>query len=92
MNCLCLKLPDRAPNRDTQGSYSAFHASVFIAYSMKNRGGKSGRICHDDACRNITEESHVAYLIFMNIIDRLHHECRRVHKQRAKDTSTEVLD
>ena len=31
-----------------------FHASDFLAYSIKNRGGKSGRKCHDDACRNVT--------------------------------------
>ena len=26
---------------------------IVIAYSMKDRGGKSGRKRHDDACRNI---------------------------------------
>ena len=36
---------------------------IFIAYSMKNRQGKSGSKRHDDACRNVTEASHVVYLI-----------------------------
>ena len=27
---------------------------IFIAYSMKNRRGKSGSKRHDDACRNVT--------------------------------------
>ena len=60
---------------------------TFIAYSMKNQGGKS-----DDACRNVTEASHIVYLIFVNVIVRLHHECQRVCKQRAKDTRTEALN
>ena len=65
---------------------------IFIAYSMKNRRGKSGSKRHDDACRNVTEASHVVYLIFVNVIVRLRHECQRVCKQRAEDTRTEALD
>ena len=65
---------------------------IFIAYSMKNRRGKSGSKRHDDACPNVTAASHVVYLIFVNVIVRLRHECRRVCKQRAKDTRTEALD
>ena len=49
---------------------------IFIAYSMKNRRGKSGRKRHDDACRNVTEASHVVYFIFVNVIVRLRHECQ----------------
>ena len=30
---------------------------IFIAYSMKNRGGKSGHKRHDDACCNVTDKS-----------------------------------
>ena len=53
---------------------------IFIAYSMKNQGGKSGRKRHYDACRNVTEASHVVSLIFVNVIVRLRHECERVCK------------
>ena len=35
---------------------------------MKNRRGKSGSKRHDDACRNVTEASHVVYFIFVNVI------------------------
>ena len=35
---------------------------IFIAYSMKNRGGKYGRIRHDNASRNVMEASLVVYL------------------------------
>ena len=54
---------------------------IFIAYRMKNQGGKSGRKRHDDACHNVTEVSHIVYLIFVNVIVRLRHECQRVCKQ-----------
>ena len=30
-------------------------SQIFIAYSMKNRRGKSGSKRHDDACRNVTK-------------------------------------
>ena len=65
---------------------------IFIAYSMTNQRGKSRRKRHDDACRNVTEASHVVYLILVNVIVRLRHECQRVCKQRAEDTRTEALD
>ena len=68
---------------------------IFIPYSMKNRRGKSGSKRHDDACRNVTEASHVVYFIFVNVIVRLRHECQRVCKQRAnlaKDTRTKALN
>ena len=65
---------------------------IFIAYSMKNRRGKSGSKRHDDACRIVTEASHVVYFIFVNVIVRLRHECQRVCKQRAKDTRTKALN
>ena len=57
---------------------------IFIAYSMKNRGGKSGRKHH----------GRVTHCLFnlVNVIDRLCHECQRVCKQRAKDMRTEALD
>ena len=35
-------------------SYPAFPHLIFITYSMKNRGGKFGHKCHDDACPNVT--------------------------------------
>ena len=63
---------------------------IFIAYSMKNQGGKSGRKRHDDACCNVTEASHT--VIFMNVIVRIRHECQRVYKQRAKNTRAAALD
>ena len=65
---------------------------IFIACSMKNRRGKSGSKRHNDACRNVTEASHVVYFIFVNVIVRLRHECQRECKQRAKDTRTKALN
>ena len=65
---------------------------ILITYSMKNRLGKSGSKHHDDACRNVTEASHVVYFIFVNVIVRLRHECQRVCKQQAKDTRTKALN
>ena len=65
---------------------------VFLAYSLKNRGGKSGSKRRDYVCCNAMEASHVVYLVFVNVIVRLHHECQKVCKQRAKDTRTETFD
>ena len=43
---------------------------IIIAYSMKNRGGKSGRKCHDDACRNVTNLTSRISLAPMNFVPR----------------------
>ena len=80
------------PTLFTGQRYSLSTRQIFIAYGMKNRRGKSGSKRHDDACRNVTEASHVVYLIFVNVIVRLCHECQRVCKQRAEDMRTEALD
>ena len=96
--CVCVSVSNFVWREGGGGGVSLIPSlsepQIFIAYSMKNRGGKSGRKCHDDVCRNVTEASHVVYLIFLNVIHvvRLHHECQRVCKQRAKDTRIEALD
>ena len=63
-------------------SLSARH--IFIAYSMKNRQGKSGSKRHGSVTRCLFN--------LVNVIVRLRHECQRVCKQRAEDTRTEALD
>ena len=48
-------------------------SQIFIAYSMKNRRGKSGSKRHDDACRNVTNLTSRISLAPMNFVPR--HQC-----------------
>ena len=41
---------------------------IFIAYSMKNRRGKSGSKRHDDACRNVTNLTSLISLAPVNFV------------------------
>ena len=43
---------------------------ILIAYSMKNRRGKSGSKRHDDACRNVTNLTSRISLAPMNFVPR----------------------